>query len=69
MMEHPLNGSPPFDGIELFNTMMGLLNYASNSSQHENQVGMEKKLDLILAKLSALEGRFTDIGDNSFSNL
>lgn len=49
------NEYDPFDVIALFNTFLGLLNYDKNTSQHQEQDQMQRKLDNILDKLETLE--------------
>lgn len=53
----------PFDVIALFNTFLGLLNYDKNTSQHQEQDQMQKKLDSILDKLEILERRLLHDGE------
>lgn len=49
----------PFDCIELFNTILGLMNYEANTGQQEEQRIMHQKIDLILKRLEAIERRGT----------
>lgn len=50
----------PFDGIALFNTILGLINIEKNSTQHMEQEAMQKKLDEILSKVERIERMITD---------
>lgn len=45
------------DALAWFGTFLGLANFDKNSAQQEDQKAMQQKLDLILAKLDALERR------------
>lgn len=45
-----------FYGIALFNTMLGMMNFDKNERQHKEQEEIQHKLDLILSKLSDMEG-------------
>lgn len=39
------------DGIALFNTALGLMNYSLNQGQQERQERIESKLDELLARI------------------
>lgn len=43
------------DALAWFGTFLGLANFDKNTAQHNEQQVIQQKLDLILAKLDALE--------------
>jgi hypothetical protein len=46
----------PFDIVALFNTYLGIVNYAKNTAQRKEQEVIKGKLDEILLKLDKLGG-------------
>lgn len=51
-------------GLSIFGTYLGLINWDSNTAQHEHQKELERKIDTILDKLDHIERRLNGETDS-----